>query len=147
MSHGVAATAGHLASNGGCIDHGQVGDADGYGKTTRVIDGRRCYVRLHRAVFFDTYHYWPECVRHSCDNPRCINPSHLVGGTHADNMRDKAERHRSADVSGENNPSCKLTDAQVEEVRSRRKESITKLSKEFGVCRRHIYRIIAGERR
>lgn len=36
----------------------------------------------------------PPCVRHRCDHRPCVNPDHLLGGTHADNMRDTAERHR-----------------------------------------------------
>lgn len=34
-------------------------------------------------------------VRHTCDNPPCINPAHLLAGTPASNAQDKAERGRA----------------------------------------------------
>lgn len=46
-------------------------------------------------------------VRHTCDNPACINPKHLELGTHADNMRDKSVRKR---IHGCKNPNAKYSD-------------------------------------
>jgi hypothetical protein len=34
-------------------------------------------------------------VLHTCDNRKCVNPSHLYLGTHQDNMKDKKERDRA----------------------------------------------------
>lgn len=53
-------------------------------------------------------------VRHSCDNPPCVNPAHLLLGTHADNSRDRVDRGRH--VRGVDHPRARLTEQQVIEI-------------------------------
>jgi hypothetical protein len=50
---------------------------------------------VHRLIYEETHSTKPPVVRHSCDNPPCCNPRHLLGGTQADNMKDMADRGRS----------------------------------------------------
>jgi hypothetical protein len=72
---------------------------------------------------------------HTCDNPRCCNPKHLVLGTHADNQHDKYHKDRQA--RGENNGSSLLTNEQVLEARSRYKPKVVTykmLAEDYGVC-------------
>jgi len=55
-------------------------------------------------------------VRHTCDNPVCCNPDHLILGTQADNIADMHKRKRNSQRQGEHNGRCKLTAKQAMEV-------------------------------
>lgn len=63
--------------------------------------------KAHREVFFLVHGYYPPVVRHSCDNIKCIEPSHLFGGSSSDNMRDRVQRGRTFGH---------VTKAEVEEI-------------------------------
>ena len=88
-------------------------------------------------------------VRHTCDVPLCINPSHLLLGTQSDNMRDKVLRGRTSTrpvhvYLGESHPSAKLTESDVREIRVKHAsgETQTALGHEYGVSSRQIGYIV-----
>ena len=56
----------------------------------------RYNLSAHVAAFMNTWGPVPKgmIVRHTCDNPPCINPMHLQLGTQGDNMRDRYMRGR-----------------------------------------------------
>lgn len=83
-----------------------------------------------------------EVVRHQCDNRGCINPEHLLKGSHADNVRDRVERNRSA--LGTKNGRAKLTEEDVRSIKNSNIKSGTALANYFGVTRKVIYNIRAG---
>lgn len=56
-------------------------------------------------------------VRHTCDNPPCQNPAHLIVGSPADNMRDRNDRGREAHNFGETNGQARLSAQQVSDIR------------------------------
>lgn len=87
-----------------------------------------------------------QCVRHTCDNPLCVNPDHLLLGTHADNMRDMKERGRGhvakPAIQGEKHGLAKLTDEQVRAIRASTKTK--PFVDAFGVSRSTIKAIRSG---
>lgn len=93
--------------------------SNGYGQIGRSEHGAGC-IPAHRAVYEQFVGPIPRgmMVLHSCDNRRCVALGHLRLGTHADNMRDRHLRNRTA--KGERMAAAKLTDEAVREIRSAR---------------------------
>lgn len=82
----------------GCWEWTGMRDPKGYGYVTVPGKGSR---RAHRVSYEEFVGPIPPglCVMHACDNPPCINPSHLSVGTTRDNMHDMIRKGR-ANLSG-----------------------------------------------
>lgn len=103
----------------------------------------------HRVAYGLTYGTLPEAVCHRCDNPLCCNPSHLFGGTRADNNRDMHDKNRHAKelpgLRGQKHHMAKLSDDDVESIRAQYAEGgVTQrdLAKRYGVCQRSINKAV-----
>lgn len=61
-----------------------------------IARGKNTNIRGHRYVYEWVYGKIPEghVIRHSCDNPLCVNPEHLIPGLPVDNVKDMDERDR-----------------------------------------------------
>lgn len=120
-------------------------DAPTYGIVQR--EGRRIYAHRHAYELVNGPIPPGFVVRHTCDNPPCINPAHLEVGTQAENIRDAVERGRHFCPVGERNPGARITREQAEEVRrafrAREADGQT-LADRFGIARSTVYGIAAG---
>lgn len=128
----------------------------GYGHLSFGTKNERFYIYTHRLSFLIHKGSIPSdrpYVRHRCNNPECWNPSHLLPGSHAENMQDMARSGRSN--AGKNFPSfqgelhhqAKLNTEQVREIRRRLAcgDSRRVLAREFGVSRTAIKLIEVGK--
>lgn len=120
-------------------------DAGGYGQWTAPTkyqsrSGPRLW-RAHRVAFaiangsidLDLD------VLHKCDTPSCVNPDHLVCGTHQQNMDDmmRKGRHVFRVTRGENKGMAKITEAQMLAIRADgRPHKI--IADEYGISRSHV---------
>lgn len=107
-------------------------DRDGYGFF--YLNGK--HRRAHRVAYEFAYGALDaEVVRHNCDNPSCVRPSHLLPGTQKENLRDAYSRGRKCDV-GEANCAAKMTAAKVVEMRELHatgRYTQTRLAAMFGI--------------
>jgi hypothetical protein len=73
-------------------------------------------------------------VMHKCDNPKCVNPSHLSIGTYKENTQDMIAKGRKRVVApkGEGNGKSLLNEEQVRTIRAS-KLSHAALARELGV--------------
>ena len=107
-----------------CVSHTR--DTFGY---INVTVRQRSH-KLHRLIYQVIHGARPRSVvvRHTCDNPPCINPAHLVEGTQAQNLHDMTDR-------GRRHMPWKTTERQRAEIIARRRggETMTTLARDYGI--------------
>lgn len=134
-----------MAAKNDCIPWGGAKYRNGYGMKNVLIDGRKTTMTAHRYVYqmANGPLHRGQVVRHTCDNPECVNLAHLVPGSQGDNMRDAYDRDRRAPTGF-----CKprLSDADVAEIR-KSSASGTALAALYGCSKQHISKLRRGERR
>ena len=91
-----------------------------------------------------------QVCRHTCDNPACVNPAHLVAGTTQDNVNDMWSRKRATVQlrRGVSQTQAKLDDSAAAEIRAKWAAGGVKqreLAAEFGVSQRMIWNVIHGK--
>lgn len=88
-------------------------DKDGYG--TFYFNGTS--KKAHR-FSYEIYNDLDDAldICHTCDNPSCVNPTHLFTDTHADNMKDMKDKKRSRVSVGDLNTNAKLNENEIKEA-------------------------------
>jgi len=117
------------------------------------IPAHRLSFKLHSGI--DPAHLW---VLHRCDNPICVNPSHLFLGTFQDNVDDMVRKGRHMHGDGHylrQHPRCgqahnraSLTDAEALEIKSiypAGGHTQKALGQRYGVSEACIQKIVSGK--
>ena len=133
-----------------CVDHGCKGYGLGYATAwIKLPCGTKKPTTKHRKVYYEATGELPEVVRHKCDNPRCVNPEHLEGGTQKDNMDDMKKRNRTA--KGEAHGRAKLSEVDIKTIRDRyirgsKVHGLSAIAKDFGVAFQTVSKIVNRHR-
>jgi hypothetical protein len=141
----------HVKRSPGCWTW--IGTRDNHGYGVVYFDGR--LQKAHR-VAWQLAHgtITPGAsVCHRCDNPPCVNPTHLFLGTQADNMADMARKGRGVGgpgaKRGEAHHMAKLSDVDVQTIRDLQESGWTQrsIAEKFSVSQGNISMILSGRRR
>jgi hypothetical protein len=92
-------------------------------------------------------------IMHTCDNPLCVNPDHLIQGTQLQNITDMHEKGRGRfpgpkiPLYGANNPACTITKRTVIAIRNESGISVRKIASKYDVSPSQVHRILKNQSR
>jgi hypothetical protein len=117
---------------------------NGYGVYNLL--GKKGSQLAHRLAFAIHHRRWPKGnVLHTCDNPPCVRPTHLVEGDQGRNMNEAKVRGRVP--RGEDQSMSRLTEADIHAIRGREgKATQAEIAEEFGVAQPTISKILLRKR-
>ena len=82
-------------------------------------------------------------VLHTCDNRKCVRPSHLFLGTKKDNTQDAIVKGRHKH--GEESVHAKLTEKDVKKIKKDRRTQHV-IAQEYGIVQQHVSNIKNGHK-
>jgi hypothetical protein len=135
-----------VVTDAGCWEWTGARSRRGYGSIGLGIGAR--VIRAHRAAWLLAHIVIPDGMQvlHSCDNPPCVNPSHLFLGTHQDNMDDKVRKGRQSRGAYHGHATV-LTAADVPRIRGERAagRTLRAIARDLGVAHNTVRNVLTDE--
>lgn len=101
-----------------------------------------CAHRVSYEIHYGELHEG-KVVRHLCNNPACVNPTHLAAGTHKENANDKVAAGTL--LQGEKHYMSKATESLVKKMRACvDRASAIDLGEAFGISRQAAHDIMSN---
>ncbi|MDX9896524.1 MAG: HNH endonuclease [Desulfofustis sp.] len=126
----------------GCWDWTASLNANGYGQIKQP--GKRVNFIAHRLSYLIHYGAIPDgmSVCHTCDNPKCVKPSHLFLGSQQENLLDMARKGRST------MHNAKIDEEKAFAIHKMAAEGMSqaKIGKAFGIGQQTVWKILRGLR-
>ena len=126
----------------------------GYGFINFVdqTTGKNTTMTAHRMAALLAGIKLDDLILHTCDNPRCCNPSHLMPGTQKDNIQQSINRgrfHRPElrGQKGSKNKNSKLTEAKVKAIRELKKQGkrVEDIAQQYNVHPVTVWSALSGK--